>query len=187
MKILFKFLIFFTYLVLIFIIKQIPLFISLILISIFIMKILKMSIKDFGKSLAFLIPFLILTFIFNLIWSNLIDSVLILIRLILAYIVTYIFSKLTPTAEIVYFVELITKPFCLFKLNNKKIGLIAGIAISMIPILKDEIEQKIYALKSKGYKFKINTLNTIFKPLFISILKRTGEIEKSLIAKGYQE
>ena len=187
MKILFKFLIFFTYLIFIFVVKQIPLFIFLILASIIIMKILKNSIKDFGKTLVFLIPFLILTFIFNLICGELLDAVLILIRLILAYIVTYIFSKLTPTSEIVYFVELITKPFCIFRVNNKKVGLIAGIGVSMIPVLKDEIEQKIYALKSKGYKIEINNLKIIFKPIFISILKRTGEIEKSLIAKGYQE
>ena len=62
-----------------------------------------------------------------------------------------------------------------------------GIAISMIPILKDEIEQKNYSLKSKGYKFKSDGLTVMLKPIFISILKRTGEMEKSLLVKGYEE
>lgn len=123
MKILFKFLIFFTYLTLIFIVNNFILFVILILADMVAIKTLK----------------------------------------------------------------IITKPLSIFKLNNKKVGLMVGIAISMIPILKDEIQQKIYALNSKGYKLKLNNLSIIFKPLFISILKRTNEIEKNLIARGYQE
>ena len=187
MKILFKFFIFFAYLAFIFIIKNYYLLVALILLNMLILVNLKLNIKEFFKVIIFLIPFLMLSFICNLIWSNLENSFLILIRLILAYMVTYIFSNLTPVADIVQFVETVTKPLSIFNLNNKKAGLIVGIGISMIPILKDEIEQKRYALKSKGYTFKFNNLNIIFKPLFISILKRTGEIEKSLISKGYQE
>ena len=78
-------------------------------------------------------------------------------------------------------------PLKIFKVDSRKAGLVVGIAVSMIPVLKDEIEQKIYALNSKGYKFKLNELDIIFKPIFISILRRTGEIEKNLISKGYQE
>lgn len=187
MMILFKFLIFFTYLTLIFVINNFVLFAFFSLAGLTIIKMLKINIKDFFKATIFLIPFLLLTFICNFWWGDIETAIIILIRLLLAYLGTYIFSRITPTGEIVRFVEIITKPLSIFKLDNKKAGLIVGIGISMIPILKDEIEQKMYALKSKGYKLKLNNLSIIFKPLFISILKRTGEIEKSLISKGYQE
>lgn len=57
----------------------------------------------------------------------------------------------------------------------------------MIPILSKELEQTKDSLKSKGYKFKLNNLNLYIKPVIISILKRTDELEKTLIVKGYQE
>ena len=187
MNIVLKFLLFFIYLILIFISNHIFLLISLILFNIFMMILLKLEIKEFFKIFILLFPFLIITFLLNLIWDNLEISSLIFIRLVLAYIVTYIFSKLTSTSEMMTFVEIISKPLSIFKVNNKKIALMVGVSISMLPILKNEIEQKIYALKSKGYKFKIDSLNIVFKSIFISILKKTSEIEKSLIAKGYQE
>ena len=46
---------------------------------------------------------------------------------------------------------------------------------------------KINNIKSKGYKFKSDGLTVILKPIFISILKKTGEMEKNLLVKGYEE
>ena len=181
------FLIFFTYLILIFCIDDLSLIFLLILISLICMKILKIKIIDFIKSIIFLFPFLLITIILNLVWDEIRIAMLIFFRLILAYMTTYIFAKIITIAQMMSFFEVLSKPLKLFKINNKKIALMVGIAISMIPILKDEIEQKIYSLKSKGYKFKIDGLSVILKPIFISILKRTGEMEKSLLVKGYEE
>ena len=54
-------------------------------------------------------------------------------------------------------------------------------------ILSEELEQTKNSLKSKGYKFKLNNLDLYIKPIMISILKRTDELEKTLIVKGYLE
>lgn len=62
-----------------------------------------------------------------------------------------------------------------------------SIALCMIPMLSDELEQTKNSLKSKGYKFKLNNLDLYIKPIMISILKRTDELEKTLIVKGYRE
>ena len=56
----------------------------------------------------------------------------------------------------------------------------------MVPILHEELEQTKNSLKSKGYKFKFNNLNLYIKPIMISILKRTEELENTLIIKDYQ-
>lgn len=182
-----KFLIFFTYLILIFSTDKIIIVLSLILASLILMKVLKIRILDFLKTIVFLFPFLILTIVVNSVWDEVKVAILIFCRLILAYMTTYIFSKLTATVQIMNFFEVLSKPLTIFKINSKKISLMVGIAVSMIPILKDEIEQKVYSLKSKGYRFKLDTLSIILKPIFISILKRTGEMEKNLFAKGYEE
>ena len=187
MKIIFKFLVFFTYLILIFFLEVNSVFVILLAAELLVMKIFKISFKNFFKTIIILLPFLLVTFVCNLAWGDLNIAITILARLILAYIVTYIFSSITPTVQIIKFVEIITMPLKIFKVDSRKAGLVVGIAVSMIPVLKDEIEQKIYALNSKGYKFKLNELDIIFKPIFISILRRTGEIEKNLISKGYQE
>lgn len=187
MMIVFKFLLFLSYLTIIFFVKNYVLLISLIIIAFILMKFFKCDIKDFFKTVLFIFPFLILTFVCNSLLGSFDESILIVIRLVLAYMITYIFSTLILVSEIVRFIEIITSPLAIFKINNKKIGLIVGISISMIPILKDEIMQRIYALNSKGYKLKLKNLNIILKPLFISIFRRTCEIEKSLISKGYQE
>ena len=57
----------------------------------------------------------------------------------------------------------------------------------MIPVLKDEIYAILHSIKAKGKLVKINNINIIIKPMLISILKRTSQIEKALIAKGYME
>ena len=83
-------------------------------------------------------------------------------------------------------IELIIMPLKIIGINHRNIGIIICIAISFIPILKKEILQILDALKSKGYELKVRNCNIIFKPLLISILKRTNEIELSLISKAYQ-
>ncbi len=182
-----KFLIFFTYLILIFCTNSLLLISLLILVTLIVMKILRIKIIDFFKTIIFLFPFLLFTIIMNLVWDEIKIAILIFLRLILAYMTTYVFAKIVTVVQIMNFFEVLSKPLKIFKINNKKLALMVGIAISMIPILKDEIEQKIYSLKSKGYSFKLDSLSVILKPIFISILKRTGEMEKSLLVKGYEE
>jgi len=65
------------------------------------------------------------------------------------------------------------------------------IALSFIPIMKDEISGIKNILKVKGiYPSNFNLIKNyslVFKPFFVSILQRINEIEMSLKAKGYQE
>lgn len=64
-----------------------------------------------------------------------------------------------------------------------------SISISFIPILKEEIQNLKYSLISKGFKLNFKNLikkpNYILMPLVTSIIKRTLEIEQSMISRGY--
>ena len=101
-----------------------------------------------------------------------------------------IFSKMLSYMEFATVMEDLAHPLKLFGINPKDLGLLVTIAISFIPILREELERIKYVLLVKG--FKVNTINIVknmnivFKPLFVSIMERINEIEYSLKAKGYQ-
>ena len=65
--------------------------------------------------------------------------------------------------------------------------MIVSISICMIPVLKHEIKAIIQSMKAKGKTMKINNIKIIMKPLLISVLERTAQMEKVLIAKAYVE
>lgn len=64
-----------------------------------------------------------------------------------------------------------------------------SISISFIPILKEEIQNLKYSLISKGFKLNFRNAithpNYILLPLITQVIKKTSEIEHSIIAKGY--
>lgn len=89
--------------------------------------------------------------------------------------------------EFVSVIQNMLYPLKIFKINPENIGMMMRIAFCVLPILKTEIEQKHYALKAKGMEPKLSNITIMIKPLLISILRRTNEMEKSLKAKGYEE
>ncbi len=185
MKNLLKFIIFIFLTFAIFFIKNVYVLCILETINISLMLVLKISIKEFFNSFKMLIPFLFVAFLLNIILADLMESILILFRIIICYCITYIYYKTTTIAEISNTFELLLSPLKIFKINTKNISLIVSISLCTIPILKNEITAVQNAIKSKGAKIKINNFSLVLKPILISIIKRTGEMEKALISKGF--
>ena len=187
MKNILKFSFFLMYLIVIFWIKNWGIFLLLFLFNYGWMKISNIFIKNFLKNLRFLLPFVLFTGLLNSIFDDLKTGILMMIRLLLAYQITYIFSKSMTTLEFAKVIENLMFPFKIFKIDTENIGLMIQISLCVIPILKSEIEQKKYALKAKGLQLKWNNMLIIMRPLLISILRRTNEMEKSLKARAYEE
>ena len=82
------------------------------------------------------------------------------------------------TLEFVSVIQNMLYPLKIFKINPENIGMMMRIAFCVLPILKTEIEQKRYALKAKGMEPKLSNITIMIKPLLISILRRTNEMEK---------
>lgn len=150
----------------------------------------KINLKSLIDNLIKISIFVLITAIINAFVVNINYAITIGIKLILVCVMTYIFSKMLSYMEFATVIEDLVHPLKLFGINPKDLGLIITIAISFIPILKEELERIKYVLLVKG--FKVNTINIIknmnivFKPLFVSIMERINEIEYSLRAKGYQ-
>ena len=187
MKNVFKMLFFIIYIIAIFSIKNYEILIIYILINFIISKIVNVKFLGFLENIKTIMILVIFTTIVNMVFGSIEDGVILGMRILIAYNITYIFSNIFNISEISHTIEIILKPLYIFKINVKNISLIISIALCMIPILKEELEQTRNSLKSKGYKFKLNNLNLYIKPVIISILKRTDELEKTLIVKGYQE
>lgn len=187
MKNVFKMLFFIIYIIAIFSIKNYEILIIYILINFIISKIVNVKFLGFLENIKTIMILVIFTTIVNMVFGSIEDGVILGIRILIAYNITYIFSKIFDVLEISNTIEIMLKPWYIFKINVKNISLIISIALCMIPILKEELEQTKNSLKSKGYKFKLNNLNLYIKPVIISILKRTDELEKTLIVKCYQE
>ena len=150
----------------------------------------KINIKKAIKSLIKLMPFILFTVVINLIFVDLEFAILIGVRLILVCNISYVFSKTISYTEFGEVIEKLLFPLKIFKVNPKEIGIIITIALSFMPILKDELLQIKNSLKAKGMNMTninlIKNANLIFKPFFVSVLQRINEVEMSLRAKGYE-
>jgi len=191
MKNLIKFILFLIYSVGIFFIEDYIILALIFIFNISLMIIAKINLKNAFNNTIKLMPFILFTIAINTIFADLRFSILIGIRLILIRNLTYIFSKTISYMEFAKVIEKMVYPLKLFGINPEEIGLIVIIALSFIPIIKNEFDQIRNVLKVKGIKpttFNLlKNLGIIFKPFLISIMQRLNEIEMSLKAKGYQE
>ena len=154
------------------------------------MLISKININKAIKNLIKLMPFILFTVVINIIFVDLKFAILIGVRLILVCNISYVFSKTISYTEFGEVIEKLLFPLKIFKVNPKEIGIIITIALSFMPILKDELLQIKNSLKAKGMNMTninlIKNANLIFKPFFVSVLQRINEVEMSLRAKGYE-
>lgn len=187
MKNVIKFVSFLVYVIGIFFIEDLKILILLGILNFAFMKMTDISIKNFLETLKFVLPFFVFTAILNAVLANLKTGVIIGIRLFLAYQITNLFSKQMTQSEFAKVIEKILYPLKIFKINPEEIGMIVSISLCVLPILKNEIEQKKDALKAKGCKGSFSNLIILVKPVLISILRRTSEMEKTLKAKGFEE
>lgn len=185
-----KFILFLIYTISIFFIKNYILLTLILFINISLMIISKININKAIKSLIKLMPFILFTVVINIIFVDLEFAILIGVRLILVCNISYVFSKTISYTEFGEVIEKLLFPLKIFKVNPKEIGIIITIALSFMPILKDELLQIKNSLKAKGMNMTninlIKNANLIFKPFFISVLQRINEVEMSLRAKGYE-
>lgn len=185
-----KFILFIAYIIGIFFTNNLYILASAVLLNILLMTFAKVNIKKAIVNLFKLLPFILITSLINFLVVDLKSAILITVRLIIVCNISYIFSKTITYLEFANVIEKIFYPLRIFKIDPKDVGLIVTVALSFMPIMKDELLQMKNNLKVKGIRLtKINLIKNmglIFKPFFVSVLQRINEIEMSLKAKGYQ-
>ena len=185
---LFYFLIFIIYIVLIFCLKNIKLLAILFLLQLTFYFSKKIKFRKLLSSISMLLPFILLTFIFNLFFDTIYNSLLVLVKLILVCITTFNYKEYFGTLNIVNAISKLLAPFQFFGISSYDISLIINISLTFIPNFIKEYKQISLALKAKGFKLhSTKTLKIISKLLLISTLKKTNQLEFTLKSKAYIE
>lgn len=184
-----KLIFFIVYTMTIFFISKYYMIILVTFINILLMFLLEIDIKSAIKTLLRITPFIFFIVIINILVDSVQRGIFIGIRLILVCNITFTFSKIYNPQMLANAIENILTPLKIFKINTKDIGIMICLAITFIPILKDEVNKIKESLISKGINTSgwnmIKNIKLILVPLIISIIKRVEQIENSLKAKAY--
>lgn len=184
-----SFILFIAYTIAIFFVREYYLLAIIATINIVLMIILKVDIKKVALSVLKLMPIIIFTSIINMIFSGISIGILIGTRLILICNVTFIYSKKVTPQKIGHVIEVLLKPLKIFKIDSKEIGMMICISITFIEVFSKQITELTYSLRAKGFNLSAKNILTkskyILIPLITSLIKRVGDIETSLISKGY--
>ncbi|MCI8392337.1 MAG: hypothetical protein HFJ24_06915 [Clostridia bacterium] len=159
------------------------------LVNLFLMLILKISLKKAFIFIVKLMPFILFTGVLNLILGGLQLGIIITIKLILVCNTTFVFSENMTPKKIQIAIEKLCFPLKIFKINPRNVGIMVSISIAFIPIMQREMQNLKYSLNAKGFKFDLRNIlgkpSVILLPLIVSILKKTDEIEQSMVSRGY--
>lgn len=184
----FYFLIFITYVILIFLINNVKLLILLFALQIPFLFSKKINFKNIIYSMYKLLPFILLTFIFNLFFDSIFNSILVFIKLIFVCNATLIYKRLQGTLSIINAISTLFSPLKIVGIYSEDISLIINIALTFIPNFINEYKQICFSLKSKGIKnYSIHSIKLISKLLLTSIFKRAEQLEFTLKSKAYIE
>lgn len=191
MKNILKFIAFFVYTIGLFWIENIYILTCIFALQVIFMLLCHISIKGATKTILHLMPFIIFTVVIDVFIMELMDAIRIGIRLIMVCHITYLFGKTTTAMQIADAIKRLLYPLKWFGVNINNIGIMISLAITFIPIIKQEITNIQYSLIAKGVNMsfinKIKHINYIMGPLFYSLLRKVEEIEYALKSKAYIE
>ena len=186
MKNVLKFVAFLVYTIIIFQIRNFKILGALFVINSLFALILKIQLKNIWYAFKIFLPFILFTVIVNIIFSSLQEGILIGVRILICYYTTYIYAKTVSISEIADTIEKFFYPLKIFKIDTKQIRMIVSIALCMIPVLKNEMITLKNTMKSRGQNWNVRNSIILLKPMMISILRKTNEMEKTLISRGIQ-
>lgn len=175
------FLAFIIYTVLIFFVKSYVLLGVCFLVNLFLTMVFDVSFRKMFTALFRILPFILFTGIINVLIGSFELGITISVRLVLVCNITYIFASNMTPRKLQFIIEKLFR--------SRDIGIIVSISFAFIPIMQKEMESLKFSLISKGFRFSL--INVIKKPsvfllpLVTSIVKKTAEIEQSMISKGY--
>ena len=147
------------------------------------MAVLLISPGKLVRSLLFVTPFIVFTALVNWAFADLQSSLMIGARIYLLCNATFIFSQRVPVLKFAKGVSILLYPLKVFKLSPRDIAITITIAITFIPILRQEF---ISIRQTMNAKCKRRSLKITTKVIAYKILYRAGNISETLEAKGFR-
>lgn len=181
-------LLFIAFSLFIFITNNIYVLVGFTISNILLQFIFKISPKKALKNLFKIFFLIIIIFLFNLIFDNLINSLIVSYKVLIVANGAFIFSKvITPTRLANGFKQLFL-PLKLFKVDTNNLALMLTIALNFIPIISYDITTLKQTLKARNVKLNLKTLFTqshlLFVMFFANLFKRVDDLELVIRARG---
>ncbi|MCI7002826.1 MAG: energy-coupling factor transporter transmembrane protein EcfT [Clostridia bacterium] len=181
-------LLFITFSLFIFITNNIYVLVGFTISNILLHFIFKISPKKALKNLFKIFFLIIIIFLFNLIFDNLINSLIVSYKVLIVANGAFIFSKvITPTRLANGFKQLFL-PLKLFKVDTNNLALMLTISLNFIPIISYDITTLKQTLKARNVKLNLKTLFTqshlLFVMFFANLFKRVDDLELVIRARG---
>ena len=185
MKDIVKFIIFVIYASVIFFLPNlIEILICLLIINCSVILLVQLSFKKAILNTFKFMPFIILTFIVNVLLDNLVSALWISIKLIIVCNATFIYSQTTTVSRLAKTIKTLCTPLKLFNINPDEIEIMVCISLSLIPSIKNILLEVKNACKAKNIDINLSNMKYILSKILISMLKRVGEIDEAMIEKG---
>lgn len=150
--------------------------------------IFKISFKKTLINLYKILFFAVIVFLFNLIFDNVINSLIVVWKIFIVANGAFIFSNvITPSKLAAGFTQLFT-PLKIFKVDVNYLSLMLVIAINFITIISYDLSNLKQTLKARNVKFNLKTFFTqshlLFIMFFANLFNRVNDLEQTLIARG---
>lgn len=148
----------------------------------------KISLKKALINLFKIFFLLLIIFLFNLIFDNLVNSLIVAYKVLIVANGAFIFSSvMSPTKLAIAFNQLFL-PLKIFKIDTNNLSLMLVIALNFIPIISYDINILKQTLKARNVKLNLKTLFTqshlIFVMFFANLFKRVDDLELVIKARG---
>lgn len=180
-----KFLLFILYTTSIFFLPNDLIFIAIIL-NIFVWILSKTNLKKVTSKTLKILPFVIFTFLINVLLDDVINAIWMAVKLIVVCNITIIYSETTSIFSIAETIEVLCMPLKIFKINTEEIKIMVCVSLSMIPILLKDLSEVKESCRARNIEFNIKNTKIILTKFFMSVIKRVNDLEEALRAKGYE-
>lgn len=184
----FLILFFIAYSLAVFLINNLFVLIGFTIFNIILMLIFKINFKKIVKNILNILIFTVFVFLFNLIFSPVLESLMLAWKIIIVTNFAFIFSSVISKTKLAEGLSKLLYPLKIFKVNPDEIAIMLVISLNFINIIQNEIKTLKLSLKARNIKFNLKTFFTkshiIFILFFANLFKRVNVIEKSLILRG---
>ena len=203
-----KIILIFLLIVSIFICKNIAGLGAIILFSVILVLISKISFKTVLKSIKPLVVIILLTAVLNIFYGKgdalvqlgrlkitadgIETAVFMAVRIITLVVISSLLTYTTSPTELTDALERLLKPLKLIKIDVHSIAMTMTIALRFIPTLIEEIEKIMSAQKSRGADLesgslihRAKALIPVLIPLFVSAFRRAGELAYAMECRCY--
>ncbi len=184
MKDVFKFLIFIIYATTIFFLPNQIYILSCLILNLIVILLCKLSFKKAFFNTLKIVPFVLFTFIINILLDSFVFALWIGIKLIIVCNTTFIYSQTTTVANLAKTIRLLCSPLKLFKVNTEEIEVMVCISLSLLPAIRNDLTELKNACKAKNIDINLKNAKYILSKFLLSLINRVNQIDEAMIEKG---